>query len=41
MSDEITRLKEEFGKSNGNSSQCEQGSGDEPLLEEEQEFSLD
>lgn len=37
MRDEIIRLKVELGRSSGNSGECEQGSCDEPLLEEEEE----
>ena len=37
MKDEINRLREELGKSSGNSGECVQGSDEEPLLEEEEE----
>ena len=37
MRDEIIRLQVELGKSSGNSGKFEQGSDDEPLLEEEEE----
>ena len=37
MRDEIIRLKAELGKSSENSGDFEQGSDDEPLLEEEEE----
>ena len=42
MRDEIIRLKAELGRSSGNFGDLEQGSDDEPLLEEEEEeFLLD
>ena len=42
MRDEIIRLKVELGRSSGHSGDLEQGSDDEPLLEEgEEEFPPD
>ena len=39
LRDEINRLRAELGKSSGNSSECVQGSDEEPNLEEEEEDS--